>query len=87
MKPTVGRIVAYYPAPHDYTELASAPGEARAAIVAHAFSFGLVNLMVIDGNGNPRSRTSVPFHQLDDTPPMPPDNVAGFATWPERETA
>ena len=63
--PTVGRVVLFTPS--------RLTGDGRfahidgrkplAAIVAHVFNDGLVNLAVLDSNGTPFSRTSVPLVQ------------------------
>ena len=66
IKPTVGRVVWFnqctpdvFPGSHEY----------RAAIVAYVFSDRLVNLMVIDANGNTHSRTSITLVQDGDEVP------------------
>lgn len=58
IKPTVGRVVWYY----KYVEGQGFKGP-LAAHIAHVHSDSMVNLMVIDENGNPRSETSVPLEQ------------------------
>lgn len=72
--PTVGRVVHYVPDVDECQELATSPGEVLAAHIATVWSTHCVNLMVIDGNGNPHSRTSVPLRQPSD--PVP--NADGF---------
>ena len=66
IKPTVGRVVLFnqmtpnvFPGSH----------ETRAAIVAHVHSDRLVNLMVIDANGDTHSRTSITLVQAGDEKP------------------
>jgi len=49
MTPTVGRVVYYNEGAEQY----------RAAIIAYVWSDTMVNLMIIDPDGNPYSRTSV----------------------------
>ena len=58
IKPTVGRVVWFY-------KYVSGQGHKGplAAHVAHVHSDSMVNLMVIDENGNPRSETSVHLRQ------------------------
>ncbi len=66
IKPTVGRVVWFHQMTPDVF-----PGshEARAAIIAHVHSDRLVNLMVIDANGNTLSRTSITLVQEGDDVP------------------
>lgn len=63
--PTVGRVVWFYPASgcaeagfarHDI-------GGPYAALIAHVWTDSLVNLTVLDANGTPHGRTSVPLLQ------------------------
>lgn len=59
IKPTVGRVVWYYERP---------PGDGDqplAAHIAYVHSDALVNLMVIDANGESLSKTSVTLRQDD----------------------
>lgn len=67
IKPTVGRVVWYYPAPGD--SLVHSLGQPLAAHVANIHSDRLVNLMVIDAMGIPHARPSVVLIQ--DGDPMP----------------
>ena len=55
--PAVGAVVSYHPAIDD--GLATIDGAPLAAIVSAELSDGTLNLMVIDINGNPQSRTNV----------------------------
>ena len=55
--PTVGSVVSYHPSFDD--GLATIEGAPLAAIVASENADGTVNVMVIDVNGNPQSRTAV----------------------------
>jgi hypothetical protein len=69
--PTVGRVVLFTPS--------RLTGDGRfayidgrkplAAIVAHVFNDGLVNLAVFDSNGMSHSRTSVPLVQEGEAKP------------------
>lgn len=69
--PTVGRVVHYYPTEHEVSV------EPLAAIIAHVWSGQHVNLMVIDADGVPHSRTSVYLDQPD-CPTKPP---RPYCTW------
>lgn len=66
IKPTIGRVVWFTPSGNS-TEAgftASDPTQKCAAIVAYVWGDGgMVNLHVIDHNGNGHSRTSVPLVQ------------------------
>ena len=70
--PTIGRVVWFYPNGSDtFFNNWLEPPEKLAAIVSHVHSDTMVNLMVIDPNGNPHSRTSVALVQeIEDTPKM-----------------
>lgn len=69
IEPTPGRVVWYHPAnEHDAKALSVSPGATLAAHVAYVHNSRLVNLMVIDTNGNPHSGTSVQLLQDDDKP-------------------
>lgn len=70
IKPTIGRVVWYQP---NGTEGYNGP---LAAIVCHVHSDTMVNLAVLDPNGNPLSRTSVVLVQDDDGRPVGP-----YAEW------
>lgn len=64
IKPTVGRVVWYRPNETDAITLGVGLGrQPLAAHVAYVHSDTMVNLMVIDPNGYPRSRTSVRLMQ------------------------
>ena len=78
ISPTPGRVVWYYPSKDDPLQSFSsvAAGKPLAAHVAHVWSDTCINLMVIDPNGNPTSRTSVLLHQADSERPN-----ASFAEW------
>jgi hypothetical protein len=79
MKPTVGRLLWYFPhAPHPQTSADHVP---RAAIIAHVENDHMVNLMVIDTNGMAYSRSAIPL--LDEGAEHP--STHSFATWPDRE--
>lgn len=83
IKPTVGRIVWYWPSPSDLATMAfnKVHGEysqPMAAQIAYVHSDTMVNLSVTDHNGVQHSRTSVHLAQADE--PMIPTNIA-FAIW------
>ena len=64
--PTVGRVVWFYPSSgQDYP---GKPGP-LAAHIAFVHSDRMVNLMVIDANGNPHPETRVPLVQPEDEQP------------------
>jgi len=69
--PTVGRGVWFTPSrltgDHGFTHIDSR--KPLAAIVAHVFNDGLVNLSVFDSNGTPFSRTSVALVQAGEAKP------------------
>lgn len=69
--PTPGRVVWYYPGKYD--GIPHAPGEPLAAMVCRVFSDRMVNLRVIDQNGDAHARTSVVLVQEDDS--VNPDNA------------
>jgi hypothetical protein len=64
IKPTVGRVVWFYPSKHD--GIAHEKGKPLAAIVARVWGDRMVNLSVIDHDGNTHARTSVPLKQEGD---------------------
>lgn len=74
IKPTVGRVVHFYP---QGTDALSGPMEPLAAIIAYVWHDRMVNLMVIDRNGIPHARTSVYLHQDADTV----NPSASYAAW------
>ena len=72
IQPTVGRVVLFHPG-----ELTGEANFVRhpddqpyAAIIARVWSDDIVNLTVMDANGNPNSRTSVPLVQDGDSCPV-----------------
>ena len=71
IKPTVGRVVWFYK--YIYGQGHKGP---LAAHVAYVHSDSVLNLMVIEESGNPRSETSVQLIQ--DNDPIP-DNT--YACW------
>lgn len=75
IKPTVGRVVWYWPSPKEHI-VGNDGGQPLAALVAHVWSDTCVNLAVFDANGCGHSRTSVLLHQ--DGNPRP---GAGFCEW------
>lgn len=72
--PTPGRIVWYYPAPHD--GLAQLDGQPLAAIVAGVHNNNSVNLAIFDAYGNTQQRSRVHLVQPNEDRP----NNA-HATW------
>lgn len=76
-KPTIGRVLWYWPTKHDIDRgMVSGNEQALAAIVAHVWGDTCVNLVVFDANGNGHPRTSVLLAQEGDKRP-----AAGFAEW------
>lgn len=73
--PTVGRIVWFYPAPHD--GIGRLNGQPLAAIVAGVHNDRSVNLAVFDAYGNTQQRSSVALVQPIDTLP----DGGSYATW------
>jgi hypothetical protein len=65
IKPSIGRVVWYYPSTN-VAEIGFArpdEGTPLAAIIARVWSDSMLNLTVFDANGAPHSRTSVPLIQ------------------------
>lgn len=75
IKPTVGRVVWYWPGPTD-SIVGNDGSQPLAAMIAHVWSDTCVNLAVFDGNGVGFNRTSVLLLQEDS--PRPSTN---FAEW------
>lgn len=65
--PTPGRVVWYYPAPHD--GIGQLNGYPLAAIVAGVHNDNLVNLAVFDAYGNSQQRSNVHLVQPGDAVP------------------
>lgn len=76
IKPTVGRVVHFWPHPMD--ELVDGHDQPLAALIVHVWNEGCVNLTVFDANGIPHGRTSVVLHQ--DGNPKPD---CGYCEWME----
>lgn len=76
ISPTVGRVVWYYSAPNT---------EPFAAIVAHVWDDRLINVMQIDSNGIPHSRTSVKL--LQDGDPAPEYNYCAWMPYQKGQAA
>jgi len=76
IKPTVGRVVWYYPSAEEMTHGLPMVGTELAAIIAHVYDDTIVNLMVIDSNGNPHSRQSVHLDQHDQR-----DDAGAYCRW------
>lgn len=84
--PTIGRIVLFHPAggnpgPAGVPRRAALTmvNQPLAAIIAHVWSDLSVNLMVIDENGNPSSKTNVALVQGD----MVASPNGDWCGWPE----
>lgn len=75
IKPTVGRVVWYWPAPSD-SIVGNDGSQPLAALVAHVWSDTCVNLAVFDANGSPTNRTSVLLVQEGNPRPD-----SGFCEW------
>lgn len=75
ISPTPGRIVWFYPAPHD--GIGQIGGQPLAAIVAGVHNDRLVNLAVFDAHGNTQQRSNVELVQPDTTTP----DGGAYATW------
>ncbi|MCK1742203.1 hypothetical protein IVA80_15365 [Bradyrhizobium sp. 139] len=82
IKPTVGRVVYYWP--DTQQDLAALAGQPLAAHISAVWSDVCVNLMVIDANGNSHSRTSVLFYQ-EGAMDRPAETFA-FAEWMPYQT-
>lgn len=76
IEPTPGRVVWYQPNDYDRKVL-NAGDQPLAAHVAYVHNSHMVNLMVIDPNGNPHSRTSVSLVQEGESPMV----GASFCEW------
>lgn len=74
IKPTVGRVVWYWPSTGD--TIVHNAGEPLAGVVAKVWSDTCVNLAVFDANGMPQNRTSV--YLLQDGSERP---SSSFAEW------
>ncbi len=80
--PTPGRVVWYYPSQDEINAKTFAygdPTQPLAATVAYAWHDRMVNLSVIDQNGNQFRRTSVALVQPGDEPKRTSEGP--FATW------
>ena len=79
IKPTVGRVVWFYPPTNSAQGGFAYPreGQPLAAVIAHVHSDVMLNLTVFDANGVPHGRTSVPLLADGGVPP-----VSGYyAAW------
>jgi hypothetical protein len=74
ISPAPGRVVWFYPAPHD--GIATLNGQPLAAIVAGVHSDRLINLAVFDAYGNTQQRGNVRLVQPGDAVPD-----SAHATW------
>jgi len=73
IKPTVGRVVWYYP--HGRTQI-DANEQPHAAIIAYVHGDDCINLAYFDSNGNAKAVTSVYLWQG-----VEPRPSFGFAQW------
>ena len=78
-KPTVGRVVHFFPIP---TSSLYCHGNPLAATIVRVWSDTCVNLALFDGDAHLHQLTSVSLHQ---DGPVPVDS--GYAAWPAREAA
>jgi hypothetical protein len=62
IKPTVGRVLWYFPTGEDKINR-TIDAQPLAAIIAHVNADGRVNLAIFDSTGRPFHRTSVPLVQ------------------------
>lgn len=76
MIPTVGRVVWYYPGQNDPLSVRGV--QPLAAHVCRVWSDRMVNLMVIDPDGNPTPRTSVPLVRPGDEAP---GDSTSYCSW------
>lgn len=77
IKPTVGRVVHYYPAKSLYAfGFCVYEGKPHAALITAVHGDSCVNLAVFDVNGNTFSATSVQLYQ--DKPTI---DVGDYCTW------
>lgn len=75
IKPTVGRVVWYYPGPGDPT-FSDSYAPPFAAHVAYVWSDRRVNLMVISPEGQPQQKSSITLVQEGDATPE-----HGYCAW------
>jgi hypothetical protein len=68
--PTIGRVVWYYPALPTFDGHPDPEGQPLAAHIAHVWGDRMVNLMVIDANGEIYNKTSVTLVQEGDLAPV-----------------
>lgn len=76
IKPTVGRVVEFFPGNWDTTLPRNDAISPLAAIVAYVWHDRMVNLAVFDANGHSWSRTSVQLLQDGDAKP-----AGNYAQW------
>ena len=75
IKPTIGRVVWYWPAATE-TDICSGGEQALPALIAHVHNDTCVNIGGFDSNGQPFARPNVYLHQ--EEIPRPTDD---FAEW------
>lgn len=88
IKPTVGRVVWYWPSEHDIKDRKvftyEGSNQPFAATVAFVHNDRMVNLAVVDHNGMPFEKRSVTLRQSGD---VVTDSPAGQAEWMPYQTA
>lgn len=77
ISPTPGRMVYFHPGTHDSLRAQVPDGRPLAGQIAYVWNDRMVNLQVLDTNGNPHSRTSVQLLQDDDKPSVCGEGVPG----------
>lgn len=76
IKPTIGRVVWYWPSKTD-TSICSGGDQPLPALVCHVWTDSCINIAGFDANGMPFNRTSVLLYQEGGAPK--PDSQ--FAEW------
>ena len=82
IKPTVGRVLWFYPSIAYAASIGMAygvPGEPLTALIAHVINDNMVNLSVFDQNGKQFAITSVPL--VEENVPMADDSMNFHAVW------
>lgn len=82
IKPTVGRVLWFYPSVAWAAENDVAygvPGEPLTALIAHVINDSMLNLSVFDQNGEQWAVTSVPL--LEENVPLNDESMSSYAVW------